>query len=138
VDRIAGISELATVEYYETEVFDKSKNRSWFAGLPSSVLLIAKGKVVGSIPLEPADVVINEERKVVDITLREAKVSNPQFGPQDLKWVHEQTHVFNNIDADTRNKWQGEAIKALRNARKVLSGFLGALGYSVTFKSVTK
>lgn len=146
VNSIKKIAELATIEFNNTAHWIYTKKSSVPLAKDRRLLVLASGKIKGSVDMNMADMAVDEEKKVVDITFKKSavKVSNPEIAPKGITTItlHD-GKIFNKLKDKDRDKARENAIAELRKAainggivnmtkaeaKVIIENFLQALGY---------
>jgi hypothetical protein len=153
IDQIKKIAQLSTVEYYVSTFVQVKKGKAWYEWKYAKFIVFLKGMITGSVDLEAADIRIptDTQKKHVIIKFKKTdiKISNPAIGPNDISVITvSDPQLFHPITDEDRNKATADAItelmkvakdnkieyKTAEQAKKYLSGFLDALGYTSEIK----
>ena len=123
MEEIRNISELATVEYRYTNVgtLDSSKTFSfidWKVPFSDKVAIVTMdGVIKAGTDLSQAKVTCNEKKKVITVTLPEAKILSNELFEQSFKVYEEKDSVWNPITLDESNELRVQIKeKAKQNA----------------------
>lgn len=157
VEQIKAIAKLGTAEYTVSAVRDQGFESRGIHGYSDWVVVICRGKVIGSVNMDKVTVDVNEAADDRHVSIRfgpgSVEVSGVEFDPNDSEPVrviscHEK---MGNImgkpaNADQRTKMQTDAMKDIRkaaigagivkstmeNAEVALSAFISSFGYRAT------
>ncbi len=155
VEAIKKIAELAVIEYHITtyEQGIKYGKLDFLHLIPAKYMVLLKGNIKGSVDLNKASIVVPDDpaNKKVKITFQKGaiKVSNPEFGPDDIQLIQcTNPDIFNPITDADRNVLiksanqhlkqialaDGIKQKTIKEASTMLEIFLLNLGYGLEIK----
>lgn len=160
VEQIKAIAKLGTAEYTVSAVRDRGFTSRGIIGHTDWVVVICRGKVIGSVNMDSVTVDVKEASDDRHVTIHfgrgSVEVSGVEYDPNDAESVrviscHERIGQLmgNPASADQRTAMQHEAEKDIRraaicagiventieNAKTALTHFVSAFGYraDITF-----
>ncbi|MCA1065524.1 DUF4230 domain-containing protein [Rossellomorea sp. AcN35-11] len=159
VDRIQEMSSLATaqgfvkavIEQEDNQLFGKSINTD-LPGTKRKLLMVVPGTVLAGVDLQGIDqddIVVDEETKVIELTLPRAKIlQEPSIDTDNIKTFSVEGIFRRDVDWNegfalaevAKDQISQEAVEqgilqaAEKNAEKSLKGFFEQLGYDLTIQ----
>jgi uncharacterized protein YpmB len=157
VERIQEMSSLATAQGFVKAVIEQEDNQLFgkeinadLPGTKRKLLMVVPGTVLAGVDLQgidEQDIVVNEEKKEIQLTLPRAEIlQEPSIDTDNIKTFSVEGIFRNDVDWNegfalaevAKDQISEEAIEqgilqaAEKNAKKSLKGFFEQLGYDVT------
>ncbi|PFA68233.1 hypothetical protein CN378_08475 [Bacillus sp. AFS015802] len=157
VERIQEMSSLATAQGFVKAVIEQEDNQLFgkeinadLPGTERKLLMVVPGTVLAGVDLQgidERDIVVNEEKKEIQLTLPRAEIlQEPSIDTDNIKTFSVEGIFRNDVDWNegfalaevAKDQISQEAVEqgilqaAEKNAEKSLKGFFEQLGYSVT------
>ncbi|MGE5251078.1 MAG: DUF4230 domain-containing protein [Bacteroidota bacterium] len=154
IEEIKQVAQLATVEYTISDAYKWQKPRQWYETKNLELMVLARGKVKGSVDLEKMQLEVSNEADEKHVTLifgpGAILISDPEICPAGCIRTYDMKDVnlFTGLTAEDRNKQLSAAIGCLKQAaiddgirektaaeaKVVLTRFLEHLGYVADIK----
>ncbi|CAN7159528.1 DUF4230 domain-containing protein [Rossellomorea sp. LjRoot5] len=159
VERIQEMSSLATAQGFVKAVIEQEDNQLFgkeinadLPGTKRKLLMVVPGTVLAGVDLQEIDdkdIVVNEEKKEIRLTLPRAEIlQEPSIDTDNIKTFSVEGIFRNDVDWNegfalaevAKDQISQEAIEqgilqaAEKNAEKSLTGFFEQLGYDVTIE----
>ncbi|CAM3799616.1 DUF4230 domain-containing protein [Mesobacillus thioparans] len=159
IEQVHGLAALATAEAQVKVVIEEEDNELFgekirynFPGTKRELLLIIPATVIAGVDLEtiePKDMKVDEERKVIEIFLPKATfLQDPSIKMDQIRTFSDEGLLRGNVDWDegfdlaaaAQEQIKQEALdsgilqKADENAQTVIKEFFGHIGYKTVFK----
>jgi uncharacterized protein YpmB len=157
VERIQEMSSLATAQGFVKAVIEQEDNQLFgkeinadLPGTKRKLLMVVPGTVLAGVDLQgidEQDIVVNEEKKEIQLTLPRAEIlQEPSIDTDNIKTFSVEGIFRSDVDWNegfalaevAKDQISQEAIEqgilqaAEKNAKKSLKGFFEQLGYDVT------
>ncbi|KPL57998.1 DUF4230 domain-containing protein [Rossellomorea vietnamensis] len=159
VERIQEMSSLATAQGFVKAVIEQEDNQLFgkeinadLPGTKRKLLMVVPGTVLAGVDLQEIDdkdIVVNEEKKEIRLTLPRAEIlQEPSIDTDNIKTFSVEGIFRNDVDWNegfalaevAKDQISQEAVEqgilqaAEKNAEKSLKGFFEQLGYDVTIE----
>ncbi|MCR8849963.1 DUF4230 domain-containing protein [Rossellomorea sp. SC111] len=159
VERIQEMSSLATAQGFVKAVIEQEDNQLFgkeinadLPGTKRKLLMVVPGTVLAGVDLQgidDKDIVVNEEKKEIRLTLPRAEIlQEPSIDTDNIKTFSVEGIFRNDVDWNegfalaevAKDQISQEAVEqgilqaAEKNAEKSLKGFFEQLGYEVTIE----
>ncbi|MFI8687751.1 DUF4230 domain-containing protein [Rossellomorea sp. NPDC077527] len=159
VERIQEMSSLATAQGFVKAVIEQEDNQLFgkeinadIPGTKRKLLMVVPGTVLAGVDLQEindGDIVVNEEKKEIELTLPHADIlQEPSIDTDNIKTFSVEGIFRNDVDWNegfalaevAKDQISQEAIEqgilqaAEKNAEKSLKGFFEQLGYDIKIK----
>ncbi|MCR5654460.1 MAG: DUF4230 domain-containing protein [Lachnospiraceae bacterium] len=157
---IRGMGELVTAEYFFTHVERVDDAKTLFDTdiefAKSYFIYSYDGSVKAGVNFEGVELEVNEDDKIVTVTIPEAEIVSSEIDDGSFKLYDEQQSIFNNISVedyaksfeDMKRKEEEEAVndglldEAQENAEDMIEGFLenayDGTDYEVVIQTATE
>ncbi len=142
-EKLQDMGELITEEYLFKEVttFESSKTFAWIIKANSKLIMGYEGTLYAGIDFAGIKTVINENKKLIRVTLPKAEIFACELDLESFELYEEEVSRWNPIKAEDYNGSQlelenrateralerGILDKAQKNAEKLIKGFIGGL-----------
>lgn len=145
-ERLSSIRELVTQEYIYTNADKREGKETWIFGWTrpfseNSIILTYDGTIKAGVDLNKVEVVVNEEKRTITVTLPPSKITDNNIPQETINVVEVKDGLFNNVTFDNYNEFiseqklimqekaidQGLLIKANEEAKEAIIAFLSVM-----------
>lgn len=145
-DELGTLQELVTQEYIYTNADKREQDAKWIFGWSrpfsnSSLLLTYDGTIKAGIDMSEVQVDVDEENRIITITLPESKITDNIIPQENITVVEVKDGLFNEVTLDDYNSFiseqkvimeqkaidRGLLTKADEEARKAIQAFLSLM-----------
>lgn len=145
-ERLSSIRELVTQEYIYTNADKREGKETWIFGWTrpfseNSIILTYDGTIKAGVDLNEVEVVVNEEKRTITVTLPPSKITDNNIPQETINVVEVKDGLFNNVTFDNYNEFiseqklimqekaidQGLLIKANEEAKEAIIAFLSVM-----------